>query len=482
MNELASTAGNSVPVLQDRYAAKIAARKRGAAARQTKERAFAIAPVVPVVASSARPPPPSPASEPELLTAEPAEAPDNSTVVSSVSVAPEPAELAAPPTPRPQPPPNALAGLARRVVSTAKVPCTTEVEILMPSSEEQLAKPSSPATSPLLAPAADPTALESSAFISEDPAADPPSPLGPLAAAPSDTSPDPDRDHMEPAVSDTKDMEDDNLQSSTSEDPSPSRLLSTPCSAPPAPQLPVESNAKSAKPRSKRKARPPFDDDSNPAKRLSKPALSENKDSEHVEPGSPLNPRILSPPFSAPSESQLPEETDAKSAKSSKKRKAPISKADAKPAPKDASSGEQVPLDDGPSPAKRVSEPALSDIKEMVDITPAASPSPEQTDAKPSKPNNKRKARSTEASAKPPSKDSASEEQVPPDDDGPAPAAKRVVKPKKPRVVKEPAVPPSDVPPPVAGPRTRAACRAQGMVPVVRHNWGGSSTVTWRTL
>ncbi|KAJ3152231.1 hypothetical protein HDU89_001450 [Geranomyces variabilis] len=471
-NELASTSGNSESVLKDRYAAKIAARKRGAAARQTKERAFAIAPVVPVVASAVRPPSPSPASQPEGLIAVPAEAPANSTAVSSVWVAPELAKLAAPPTPRPQPPANALAGLARRVVSNAKVvSCTSKVEILKPSPEEQLAKPSSPATSPLLAPAADPTALESSAFISENLVADPPSPLGPLVAAPSDTSPDLGRDYIGPAVSDTKDMEDDNLQSGTSEDSAPSRLLSTPCSAPPAPQLPVESNAKSAKPSNKRKAWPPFDDDSNPAKRVSTPALLENKeDSEHVTPGS-----TLIPP-------QLPEETDAKAAKSSKKRNAPITKAGAKPVPQDASSSERVPLDDGPSPAKRVTEPALSDIKDMEDITPATSSLPEQANAKPSKPNNKRKERSTKAAAKPPSKDSASEGQVPPDDDGPAPAAKRVVKPKKPRVVKEPAVPPSDVPPPVAGPRTRAACRAQGMVPVVRHNWGGSSTVTWRTL
>ncbi|KAJ3170668.1 hypothetical protein HDU88_008570 [Geranomyces variabilis] len=463
MNELASTAGNSVPVLKDRYAAKIAARKRGATARQTKERAFAIAPVVPVVAPSARPPPPSPASEPELMIAEPAEAPESSTAVPSVAVAPAPAELAVPPTPRPQPPPNALAGLARRVVSAAKVvSCTSEVEILKPSPEEQLAKPSSPASSPLLAPAADPTALESSAFISEDLAADPPSPLGPLVAAPSDTSPDLDSDYIGPAVSDTKDMGDDNLQSSTSEDPSASRLLSTPCSAAPAPQLPVESNAKSAKPSNKRKARPPFDDDSNPAKRVSKPALSENNDSDHVTPGSPLNPRISSPPFSAPSQCQLPEEKDPKSGKSSKKRNAPITKADAKPVLKDASSGERAPFDDGPRPTKRVSEPPLSDIQDMEDITPATSSLSEQANAKPSKPNNRRKARSTKAAAKPPSKDSATEDQIPPDGDGPAPAAKRVVKPKKPRVVKEPAVPPSDVPPPSAGPRTRAACRAQG--------------------
>ncbi|KAJ3167026.1 hypothetical protein HDU87_001742 [Geranomyces variabilis] len=472
-NALDSPAGSSVPVpapaLQDRYAAKIAARKRGAAARQTKERAFAIAPVVPVAtpATAVCPPPPAalPASQPDPSSVESAVAPDDSLAVSSVASALEPAAvLDAPPTPRPQPRPNALAGLARRVVSTAKVvPVTTEGEMPKPSPEILLAKPSALATTPLLAPAADPTCL---AFI----------------AAPTDTPPDLDRDENEPEVLDFEDQ-DENLQSSP---PPPDSSPIPPATS--APQLADESDAKPAKPNKKRKApttnaaaQPLHDDDGpKPAKRVFKPALSETKDPDGVTPGSSssASSRIPSPPCPTSSpEPQSLEKSDAKPAKVSKKRKAFTTKTTAKPPPppQGASVEAPVPFGDGSNPAKRVSKLALLDLREAEDVTPATPQSPDGTAAKRAKPgNNKRKARSTKAAVIPPANDSASKEQQVPlpdnnDDDGPAPAAKRVAKPKPkkiiPRVVREAAVPQTDAPPPppsLAGPRTRAACRAQG--------------------
>ncbi|KAJ3155750.1 hypothetical protein HDU86_004219 [Geranomyces michiganensis] len=368
MEEAQNTA-SVIPALSDRYAAKLAARKRGAAVRQTKERTFAIEAVVQRPSASA----------------------------ASLAQLPATTLPAVPPSPCPQaPPPNALAGLAHRVVTVVPKKTSPRKDL------DERGPP--PASSSSLAAAAEPTLLTASASdlqnLVADPASDLQSPIAELADAPQMT----DQEETEASV------------------PGSAALPALTHSAPHRDDVAAFPESTELQPST------------------DTPLVSERGDHMLLSASNDL--RALTHSLSFDRDEYVSNKNSQEEIVDSSLKLPPSASAN--------------------------------------NVEPATHPLLETPSAKPPKPSHKRKARQKTA---PPSKDTMSE-QVP--SGAAVRPTKRASKPKKTTSASKQDTPSSIPPPddslPTSGPRTRAACRAQGLVPVVRHQWGGPSTVTWRAL